>query len=59
MLNKPFWKSKTLYLNVIYLIFVIVQENTGFLFPMQYQIVVLAVLNALNRMITNSNITLK
>ena len=59
MLNKIWWKSKTLYINIIALLLIIVQANTGFIFPLEYQATILAVLNAINRMLTNSNITLK
>ena len=59
MLNKVWWKSKTLYINIIALLLIIVQANTGFIFPLEYQATILAVLNAINRMLTNSNITLK
>ena len=60
MLNKVWWKSKTLYINIIALLLIIVQANTGFIFPLEYQATILAILNALNRMLlTNSNITLK
>jgi len=59
MLNKKWYYSKTLYINLIALLLILVQSNTGFLFPIEYQATILAVLNALNRMLaTNSNITL-
>ncbi|MGV8982099.1 hypothetical protein [Clostridium sp.] len=58
MLNKKWYFSKTLGLNVIAILLLIVQSNTGFIFPVEYQALGVAILNALNRMITNSNITL-
>lgn len=58
IVSKKWYLSKTLYLNLIAILLILVQSNTGFIFPVEYQATILAVLNAINRMITNTNITL-
>jgi len=52
---KPIWKSKTFYLNVIGLVIIVLQVlpvNT------EYQALVMAILNILNRFQTQDRVTL-
>ena len=58
--NKPWYKSKTMYLNLIALALLIVQSAIGVeVIPLEYQATIVAVLNLATRMITSTNITLK
>ena len=58
--NKPWYKSKTMYLNLIALALLIVQSAVGVeIIPLEYQTTIVAVLNLAARMITSTNITLK
>ena len=59
VVNKPFWKSKTFYLNAIAIVLITVQSSVGVEFiPLQLQGTIIAVLNLAVRCITNTNITL-
>ena len=59
VINKPFWKSKTFYLNAIAIVLIAVQSNYGLeVIPLQLQGTIIAVLNLIVRCITNTNITL-
>jgi len=58
--NKLWYKSKTMYLNLIALALLIVQSAVGVeIIPLEYQTTIVAVLNLAARMITSTNITLK
>jgi len=59
MLQKKWYKSKTVYLNLIALLLIIVQSSMGAeIIPVEYQATIIAILNLIVRTITNSNITL-
>lgn len=57
--NKKWYTSKTLYLNLIAIILIVVQSSIGVeVIPVEYQTVLIAILNILTRSITNTNITI-
>ena len=59
VINKPFWKSKTFYLNAIAIVLIAVQSNYGLeVIPLQLQGTIIAILNLIVRCITSTNITL-
>lgn len=53
---KPFWKSKTLWVNVIATIALGYQTATGFVIAPEYQAYALAVVNFLLRVITKQEL---
>jgi len=54
---KTWWKSKTLWLNFVAMLVAIAQAMQGVAWvPVQYQVLVLAVLNAILRFLTNQPI---
>jgi len=58
MLQKKWYQSKTIYLNLIALLLIIVQSSIGIeIIPVEYQATIVAILNLITRTITNSNIT--
>jgi len=57
--QKKWWKSKTVYLNLIALLLIIVQSSLGVeVIPVEFQATIVAILNLVTRTITNTNITL-
>ena len=57
--NKKWYKSKTVYLNLIALILLIVQSAVGVeVIPVELQATIVSILNLAARTITNTNITL-
>jgi len=54
---KPFWKSKTIWVNAIALVALIVQQATGFVVNPELQGFALIGVNALLRMVTKSAVT--
>lgn len=58
--TKPIYKSKTLWLNVIgaVIIFLNVLPNLGLPIPADFQALILAILNILNRFQTQDKVTL-
>ena len=57
-MTKPFWKSKTIWLNILATAVAIVQAVQGQPWiNLEVQIAILAVLNALVRLITNTAVT--
>ena len=59
MLNKKWYKSKTLWVNTIAILGILFQTSTGLkLIPLETQGAILAILNIIMRAtVTNSNIT--
>lgn len=59
MTNKKWYKSKTVYLNLIALALIIVQSAIGIeIIPVEIQATIVSILNLATRTITNTNITL-
>ena len=59
VVSKPWYMSKTIWLNVIGLILILVQSSLGIQFiPIQYQTIIIAFLNLAVRSITTTNLTL-
>jgi len=59
VVSKKWYQSKTVYLNVIALVLIVVQSAIGVeVIPVQYQSMIVAVLNLVARTITNTNITI-
>ena len=57
--NKKWYMSRTLYINLIAIILIVVQSSIGVeVIPVEYQSIIVALLNVLTRTITNTNITL-
>ena len=56
---KPFWKSKTLWVNVIGLLIAVLQQlGTINWIPQETLVIVLGILNVILRFISNSSLTL-
>jgi hypothetical protein len=55
---KEWWKSKTLWVNVIALIAMIVQANYGFIIAPEEQIAVITIVNLILRAITKTGLEL-
>jgi hypothetical protein len=49
---KPFWKSKTIWVNAIVLAAMVIQMQTGFIVSPEEQIGILAVVNLVLRVVT-------
>jgi len=59
VVNKKWYMSRTLYINLIAVVVIIVQSSIGVeLLPVEYQSIIVALLNMLTRTMTNTNITL-
>lgn len=58
-ISKKWYASRTLYINLIAIILIVVQSSIGVeVIPVEYQSIIVALLNVLTRTITNTNITL-
>ncbi len=57
--QKPFWTSKTLWVNLIAIIAMIVQDKTGFVIPPEEQLTILGMINLILRAITKETLTWK
>ena len=55
--QKPFWKSKTLWVNTIALIALILQGQFGFVIEPEEQTAIIIVANLILRAFTNAEIT--
>lgn len=55
--TKPFWKSKTFWVNAIAIATFAVQQYTGYVVPAEGQLFLLAVVNFLLRLVTKQAIT--
>lgn len=56
--NKKWYKSKTVYLNLVALALIVVQSSVGVeVIPVEFQTMIVAVLNMVVRCITSTNIT--
>lgn len=56
---KPFWHSKTFWVNVLAAIGLLVQTQTGFVFDLEAQGAILIVINIILRSITGAGLSLK
>lgn len=54
--TKPFWKSKTIWVNCIMMIAMVAQMQTGFIIAPEEQIGILAVANLILRIVTSSGL---
>ena len=57
--SKKFWLSKTFWINILAIIALVIQAQTGFVFSPEAQVSVLAVLNILLRVVTKAPIEWK
>jgi|GEM_PF-712108 peptidoglycan L-alanyl-D-glutamate endopeptidase CwlK len=57
VMGKSFWKSKTFWVNLIGVVGVIVQSQTGYVIDAEKQLVILGVINAILRFVTKEPIT--
>lgn len=55
-MNKPFYYSKTLWINIIALIALILQLQYGYIIGLEVQATILVLINLILRAITNENI---
>ena len=55
--QKPFWKSKTLWVNTIALIALVLQGQFGFVIGAEEQAAIITVANLILRAFTNAGIT--
>jgi len=53
---KKWYKSKTLWANIIYLIALLVQEKYGFIISVEEQLAVLAIINLILRAVTKEEL---
>jgi len=53
---KKWYKSKTLWANIIYLIALLVQEKYGFIISIEEQLAVLAIINLILRAVTKEEL---
>jgi len=53
---KKWYKSKTLWTNIIYLIALLVQEKYGFIISIEEQLAVLAIINLILRAVTKEEL---
>jgi len=56
--QKPFWKSKTIIVNFICLVALIIQSQTSFIITPEEQAALVAVINLILRAITNQGLTI-
>jgi len=57
-IKKIWWKSKTLWVNVIAMVALIAQSQTGFAFAVEEQAAIIVVLNLILRAITKTGLEL-
>ncbi len=57
--SKKFWFSKTFWMNILAIIVLIIQTQTGFAFSPEAQVSILAVLNIVLRAVTKQPIEWK
>lgn len=57
MNKKPFWKSRTIWLNVLAAVALFVQQQFGYVFSVELQGLVLMILNLILRFQTDSPIS--
>ena len=57
--GKKFWLSKTFWLNLLAIAAIIVQTQTGYVIGLETQAAILAILNLILRVITNTDINWK
>ncbi len=55
-MSKKFWQSKTFWVNVISIIAILVQTQTGFVIDAEKQVIVLGVVNTILRFVTKEQI---
>jgi len=53
---KKWYKSKTLWANIIYLIALLVQEKYGFIISVEEQLAILAIINLILRAVTKEEL---
>jgi len=53
VIPKPFWKSKTIWVNTIFFAALVIQTQAGFIVSPEEQIAILAVVNLVLRAVTN------
>jgi len=59
MMLKIFWKSKTIWVNIIALSLAAIQVKTGLVIPGELQGILLALVNVILRMVTKEQIVWK
>ena len=57
--KKPWWKSKTIWINLIALVSFTLAEAAGFKIPVQAEAALLSIVNIIMRTITGSGLTLR
>jgi Mg2+/citrate symporter len=58
-MEKPWWKSRTIWVNIIALVLLLVSKATGFEIPIEAEATLLSVINVIMRSITGSGIDRK
>lgn len=55
--GKPFWRSKTLWVNAVAMVAMIVQNATGFVIDGEVQAAALVLINLVLRLVTKAPVT--
>jgi len=59
MNTKPFWTSKTMWINVLAVVAMVVQQQYGFAIDPETQVAILGVVNLVLRIVTKSAVDWK